>query len=203
MSAGQLATLELITLLQNPEADISDIAEVIRRDVSLSYRVLKVVNSAQYSLPRPLGSIEDAVMLVGTDQIVSWVGMMGMSRLSDKPSELTRSAMVRARVCETLAEHLGRTDVQRFYIVGLFSVIEALLDVPAIEAMKNLPLAPEIVDAIASHGGLMGEVLRGVTAYEDGDWARAHIIGVDDEAINAAFQAAMVEIDKAWAQIAE
>lgn len=58
---------------QDAEADISDIAEVIRRDVSLSYRILKVVNSAQYSLARPLGSIEEAVMLIGTMRIVEWV----------------------------------------------------------------------------------------------------------------------------------
>jgi EAL and modified HD-GYP domain-containing signal transduction protein len=201
--AEQLASLELITLLQNPEAEISDIAEVIRRDVSLSYRILKVVNSAQYSLPRPLGSIEEAVMLVGTKKIVSWVGLMNMSGLNDKPSELTRAAMMRAKVCETLAERLGRSDVQRFYIVGLFSVIEALLDVPAQQALGSLPLATEIVDAITSGGGIMGEVLRGVVAHEEGDFARAHIIGLEDRAMMAAFLRATIDVDEVWSQIAE
>lgn len=200
--AGQLAALELITLLQNPEAEISDIADVIRRDISLSYRILKVVNSAHYSLPRPLGSIQEAVMLVGTKKIVSWVGMMNMSGLNDKPSELTRAAMIRARVCETLAEHIGRSDVQRFYIVGLLSVVEALLDIPAEQALRSLPLAVEIVDAITSGGGIMGEVLRGVIAYEEGDWARAHVIGLEDEAISAAFYTATIETDEVWSHIA-
>jgi EAL and modified HD-GYP domain-containing signal transduction protein len=199
----QLASLELITLLQNPEAEISDIAEVIRRDISLSYRILKVVNSAQYSLPRPLGSIQEAVMLVGTRQIVSWVGMMNMSGLNDKPTELTRAAMIRARVCETLAERVGRPDVERFYIVGLFSIIEALLDVPAQQSLGSLPLAVEIVDAITSGGGIMGEVLSGVVAYEEGEWDHAHIIGIEDRAIMAAFLTATIETDKVWSQIAE
>ena len=200
--AAQIAALELITLLQNADADISDIAEVIRRDVSLSYRILKVVNSAQYSLQQPLESIEQAVMLVGTKQIVEWVGMMSMAQLNDKPSELTRVAMVRAKVCESLAERLARPDAQRFHVVGLFSVIEALLDVPADKALRSLPLSPEIVTAIVSCNGLMGEVLEGVIAYEEGDWARAHILGVSDDALAAAFQAAIVETDKAWSQVA-
>ncbi|MCP4303675.1 MAG: HDOD domain-containing protein [bacterium] len=197
----QLASLELITLLQDQEAEINDIAEVIRRDVSLSYRILKIVNSAQYSLPRPLGSIQEAVMLVGTKKIVSWVGMMSMSGLNKKPAELTRTAMIRAGVCETLAGDLGRPDVQRFHIVGLFSVIEALLDVPAQQALGSLPLSPEIVDAITSHGGIMGEVLRGVIAYEAGDWEHAHIIELEDRAIMAAFLTATIETDKTWSQI--
>lgn len=200
-TTGQIAALELITLLQDPEAEISDIADVIRRDVSLSYRILKVVNSAHYSLPRPLGSIEEAVVLVGTKQIVSWVGMLSMSGINKKPSELTRSAMVRARTCERLAECLGRSDTQRFYLVGLLSVIDALLDVPAEQALRQLPLATEIVDGITSGNGIMGEVLRGVVAYEAGAWSRAHIIGVPDEVLSDAYHLAILETDKVWSQI--
>lgn len=199
--ASQLASLELITLLQDPEAEISDIANVVRRDVNLSYKILKVVNSAQYSLPRPLGSIEEAVMLVGTKQIVSWVGMMTLAAVADKPPELTRTAMVRARACETLGARLGRQDTQRFYLVGLFSVIEALLDVPAEQALGGLPLSPEIVDAITSGGGIMGEVLRGVIAHADGDWTLAHIIGLQDEVISEAFLDAVTQTDAMWAKI--
>lgn len=199
--AGQLAALELITLLQDPDAEISDIADVIRRDVNLSYRILKMVNSAHYSLPRPLGSMEEAVVLVGTKQIVSWVGMLSMSGINNKPSELTRMAMVRARACETLAQCLGRADTQRLYLVGLFSVIEALLDVPAEQALRSLPLAVEIVDAITSGNGIMGEALRGVIAYEEGNWERAHIIGVHDEVLSDAYHLAILETDKVWSQI--
>ena len=199
--AGQLAALELITKLQDPDAAISDIANVIRRDVNLSYRILKVVNSAHYSLSRPLGSIEEAVVVVGTKQIVSWVGALTMTGLNGKPAELTRSAMIRARTCEMLARHLDRLDVQRFYLVGLLSVIEALLDVPASQALGRLPLNAEVVDAIVSGGGIMGEALRGVVEYEKGNWERAHIIGIDDQALSDAFHLAMLEVDKVWAQI--
>jgi EAL and modified HD-GYP domain-containing signal transduction protein len=140
-------------------------------------------------------------MLVGTRQIVSWVGMMSLSGLNNKPSELTRAAMVRARTCERLAGCLDRTDVQRFYIVGLFSVIEALLDIPARQAVGSLPLNAEVVDAITSGGGIMGEVLRGVIEYEAGNWDRAHIIGVEDQTLSDAFHLAVLETDRAWAQI--
>ncbi len=199
--AGQLASLELITLLQDPEAEISDIADVVRRDVNLSYKILKVVNSAHYSLPRPLGSIEEAVMLVGTKQIVSWVGMLTLSAMADKPTELTRTAMVRAAACEALCERLGRQDTQRFFLVGLFSVIDALLDMPAEQSLRSLPLATEIVDAITNRGGVMGEVLAGVVAHEKGDWSRAKVIGLEDHFISGAFLNAMIETDKMWAKV--
>ncbi|MCP3997665.1 MAG: HDOD domain-containing protein [bacterium] len=199
--AGQIGALELLALLQDPDADLSDIAEVIRRDVSLSYRILKVVNSAQYSLPKPLGSIEEAVMLVGTKQIIEWVTMMSMSKVNDKPNELTKVAMVRARVCEDLARRLGRTDRQRFHVVGLFSVIEALLDIPADKTLAKLPLDPEIIEAIVSQNGILGEVLKGVIAYEEADWARSHVIGITDEAMAKAFEAATINTDASWAKI--
>jgi EAL and modified HD-GYP domain-containing signal transduction protein len=198
---GQLGALELLAMLQDPDGDISDIAQVIRRDVSLSYRILKVVNSAHYSLPKPLGSIEEAVMLVGTKQIIEWVTMMSMARVSDKPSELTKVAMVRARVCEELAGRLGRTDRQRFQVVGLFSVIEALLDVPVEKALAALPLDPEIVEAIVSQNGIMGEVIKGVIAYEAADWANSHVIGITDEAMATAFEAATLSTDASWSKL--
>jgi len=201
-SAAQIASLALITMLQDPDAEISDIAEVIRRDVNLSYRILKVVNSAHYSLPRPLGSIEEAVVLVGTKQIASWVGMLSMAGMSNKPSELARTAMVRAHVCEAGARGLGRSDTQGFYLVGLFSVIEALLDVPAEDALRSLPLVPEIADAITTGNGIMGEALRGATAYEQGDWEHAHIVGVHDEVLSDVVHLAILETDKMWSQVA-
>ncbi len=198
---SQLAGLELITLLQNPDAEISELADVIRRDVNLSYRILKVVNSAQYSLPRPLGSIEEAVVLVGTQQIVSWVGAMTMSGLNNKPAELTRLALIRARACETLAGKLERGDTQRFYLVGLFSVIEALLDVPAEAALGDLPLDPEIFDALTSRGGIMGELLTGVEAYERADFANASVVGLPDHEMSPAYHSAVLETDLMWSKI--
>jgi EAL and modified HD-GYP domain-containing signal transduction protein len=199
--ASKLEGLELITLLLDPEADVAKIAQLVRRDVSLSYRILRVVNSAQYSLPRPLSSIEEAVKLVGSSQIVSWVGAMNMSRGNDKPIELTRVALIRARACELLGDRLGRSDLQRFYTVGLFSVVEALLDIPAEQALRKLPLSSEIVQAITTGNGIMGEVLRGVVAYEQADWDRAHVVGVKDEVLSTAFRTAMAETDATWSQI--
>jgi EAL and modified HD-GYP domain-containing signal transduction protein len=111
--------------------------------------------------------------------------------------------MVRARACEALAGRLARPDSPRFHVVGLFSVIEALLDIPADKALAALPLSPEIAAAIISFGGIMGEVLEGVIAYEEGDWERAHVLGITDDVLATAFETATVETDKAWARVSQ
>lgn len=126
---------------------------------------------------------------------------MSMATLNGKPSEPTRVAMVRARVCEALAHRLGPQDVQRFQVVGLFSVIEALLDVPAPTALVFLPLSPEIVNAIVSFGGIVGEVVEGVIAHDEGDWERVPILAIKDEVLATAFDTATIETDKRWARL--
>ncbi|MDJ0955094.1 MAG: HDOD domain-containing protein [Acidimicrobiia bacterium] len=202
MKTTKLAALGLIALLNDPDASITHMAELIRRDVALSYRILRVVNSAFYALPRQVDSIEDAVMIVGTKQLGSWVGLLKMHELSDKPTELTVTAMVRAHVCEAVAEAMGRPDPQSFYTVGLFSVLEAMLDTPASDLLETLSLSEDIVAALLSGSGPMGEVLRAVIAYEEGNWADAELPDVDDTVIGAAFQSAMEKTTRMWRQAA-
>ena len=198
---NQLETLELISLMQNPDVAIGDLADIIRRDVALSYKLLRIVNSAYYSLPRHIDSIRDALVLLGTRQIGSWVSLINLAQIATKPKELTITALVRARMCELLAELAGRRDGDAFYTVGLFSVLDALLDVSLETALEALPLSTEIHDAVALHEGVMGETLAGVMAYEKADWANAHCPGVDDVQLAAAFRDAVVSSDEMWSRV--
>ncbi len=126
---NQIDTLELITQMQDPDVAIENLAAIIRRDVALSYKLLRIVNSAYYSLPRHVESIKDAIVLLGTRQIGSWVSLINLAQIARKPKELTITALVRARMCELVAVLSGRADGDAFYTVGLFSVLDALLDV--------------------------------------------------------------------------
>lgn len=198
---NQLETLELISHMQDPDVAIADLAAIIRRDVALSYKLLRVVNSAYYSLPRTVDSIRDAIVLLGTRQIGSWVSLINLAKIARKPKELTITALVRARMCELVAEVSGRYDGDAFYTVGLFSVLDALLDVTLEAALDALPLSPEIREAVAEQTGVMGETLRGVIAYEQADWENAHCPGVSDGQLAAIFRDAVVASDEMWSKV--
>lgn len=198
---NQIDTLELITQMQDPDVAIEDLAAIIRRDVALSYKLLRIVNSAYYSLPRHVESIKDAIVLLGTRQIGSWVSLINLAQIARKPKELTITALVRARMCELVATLSGRGDGDAFYTAGLFSVLDALLDVPLEAALEALPLSVEVHDAVASREGIMGRTLAGVIAYEQGDWDNATCPGVDSAELAAIFRDAVVSSDEMWARI--
>jgi EAL and modified HD-GYP domain-containing signal transduction protein len=198
---NQLETLELITHMQNPNVEIEELADIIRRDVALSYKLLRVVNSAYYSLPRTVHSIKDAIVLLGTRHISSWISLINLAKIARKPQELTITALVRARMCELVAEVSGRYDHETFYTIGLFSVLDALLDVPLKQALEALPLSDEVREAILEGTGPMGETLRGVVAFERADWENAHCPGVDDGQLAAIFREAVLASDEMWARI--
>ena len=198
---NQIETLELIAQMQNPDVAIEDLADIIRRDVALSYKILRVVNSAYYSLPRTVESIKDAIILLGTRQIGSWVSLINLAQIARKPKELTVSALVRARMCELVAEVSGRHDGEAFYTVGLFSVLDALLDSDLDAALAALPLRGDVREAIVEGAGPMGETLQGVIAYERGDWENAHCPGVTDGQLAAIFRDAVVSSDEMWSRV--
>lgn len=198
---NQLETLQLISHMQDPDVAIEDLAAIIRRDVALSYKLLRVVNSAYYSLPRNVDSIKDAIVLLGTRQIGSWVSLINLAKIARKPRELTITALVRARMCELVAEVSGRYDADAFYTVGLFSVLEALLDVSLDTALDALPLSPEIREAVTDYSGVMGKTLRGVIAYEQGDWDNAQCPGISDGQLAAIFREAVVASDDMWSKV--
>jgi EAL and modified HD-GYP domain-containing signal transduction protein len=198
---NQIDTLELITHMQDPDVAIEDLAAIIRRDVALSYKLLRIVNSAYYSLPRHVDSIKDAIVLLGTRQIGSWVSLINLAQIARKPKELTITALVRARMCELVGAANGRADTDSFYTVGLFSVLDALLDVTMDTALEALPLSTDVHDAVATREGIMGRTLAGVIAYEQGDWDNARCPGVDDAQLAAIFREAVVASDEMWSRI--
>ena len=199
---NQVSTLELITHMQDPDVAIEDLASIIQRDVALSYKLLRIVNSAYYSLPRHVESIKDAIVLLGTRQIGNWVNLINLAQIARKPRELTITALVRGMMCELVAVASGRAESDALYTVGLFSVLDALLDVSIETALEALPLSDDIHDAIVSHTGFMGETLAGVIAYERGDWEHARCPGVDDGQLAAIFRDAVVASDEMWAHVA-
>jgi EAL and modified HD-GYP domain-containing signal transduction protein len=185
--ANRMTTLQLLVKLQDPETDFAELEAIISRDVSLSYKLLRVVNSAFYAMPQKVDSLRHALLRLGTRQIATWISLILLSRIDDKPHELMVTAMVRAKMCELLAQALKHPNKDRFFTVGLFSALDALMNSPMEEILISLPLSNDITSALLHNVGVLGDALRCVLAYERGDWEAVNCYGVDGSTITEAY----------------
>ncbi len=186
LPTNRLAVLNLLAVLSDADADNEDLVDAINADMSVSYRVLKLINSALFSLTRTVDSVHQAVSLLGRRKLATWASMLALSSMDDRPSELLRIAMTRAKMCELLAEHCGLRPQESFFTVGLFSALDMLMERPLCKLIEPLPLREDIVAALLHREGTLGEALRCVLAYEMADWDEVGFAGLGVDAIAVA-----------------
>jgi c-di-GMP phosphodiesterase len=167
---NRMALLELLGNIQDPYVPLKRLVEFIRNDLSLSYKVLRYVNSAYVGLSKRVDCIEQAACMVGIDRIRIWATLIIMATGKDQPTELLVIALVRAKMCERLGHRLGADSPEKFFTMGLLSVLEALYESSMEDIVKNLPLPNDILEGLTSEAGRMGNVLHCVKAYEQGEW---------------------------------
>lgn len=171
IAPSRLALMQLAGALQDPAIELSDIEKLISQDVALSYRLLKYINSAYFNLRSRISSLSQAVALLGIEPLRRWATLTTLAEMGDKPRELFVTALIRARFCQLAAQPLdGPAD--QLFMLGLFSVLDALTDTSMHTALQNLPLTPAIRDALINHSG-PGRLLDCVMAIEAGDFERA------------------------------
>ena len=167
---SRLTILQLLSELQKPDLEIRGLEKIISRDVSLSYKLLRLINSATFGTKERVGSLLQALTLLGIRQIKQWVSLIFLSKIEDKPRELLVTSIMRAKMCEILAKALKYKNPDTGFTVGLFSVLDALLDLKLEDILAQLPLSDEINDALLHGEGRFGLLLKSVIAYEKGDW---------------------------------
>lgn len=187
MPESRLAILRLLSKLHTPGIEFKEMEDLISQDVSLSYKLLRLINSSFYARPKKIKSIRHALTFLGIRQIKDWVSLLSLAKVDDKPRELMNTAMVRAKMSEILALALKMKNAETGFTVGLFSVLDALLDLPLKEVIRLLPLSDDITSALLEHKGKFGEVLHCVLAYEHGEWEEAKCPGLEPDAIRDAY----------------
>ncbi len=169
ISSNRLTVLQLIAKINSPEANVNDLSKIISKDLSLSHRVFRFINSPLTGLRVEVDSIQQAVVMLGISMIKNWVTIMALATASSKPNELSKIALIRGRCCELLAKGSKQPKVDRFFTVGLFSSLDAMMDQPLEDIIAELPLSDEIRDAILEQTGVYGEALRCTLAMEHSD----------------------------------
>jgi len=187
LSNSRVAVLSLLARLQDPEIEFSEIDQTIKRDVSLSYKLLRLINSAYYARSSEIKSIKQALTLLGLKQIRSWVSLLLLTKSDDKPPELVLTAMIRGRMGEMLAKAAKLSEPESFFTVGLFSVLDALMDMDLKEILEKIPLSPDIKNALTDGTGKHGEALNCILAYEKGLWEEVQFSGLAAEDIKKCY----------------
>jgi len=181
IATNRLSTLQLIMKLHDPDLEMSELEKIVKRDRVISFKLFRYVNSA--SLTKTVDSIKTAIQQVGTDRLRAWAAILFLSKLDEKSTQLISTALVRAKMAESLALAMGEKNTDTHYMVGLFSLVDALLNVPMAEATQLLPFSSEVREALISLGGRCGHVLKCVLSYERGNWSDVSCGDLDAAAI--------------------
>jgi EAL and modified HD-GYP domain-containing signal transduction protein len=187
--------LRLIRELSKSQSDVDAIERIIKQDLSLSYRLLKYINSPLFGLRSEIRSVRHALTLLGERDVRRWATLAVLSSAAtEKPPELLETGLMRARFCETLSTVVNggvRQAAEEMFLVGLFSVLDALLDVSLEEAVREAGVPARVKAALLGVPSPWRSLLELALAYEQGHWEEvARILdslGVDLAAVAKVF----------------
>ncbi|TVQ66648.1 MAG: HDOD domain-containing protein [Oceanospirillales bacterium] len=170
ISGNKILLMQVLHELQNPNATAQTVEQMALKDPELTYKILRVVNSAAVNLRREISSLSHAIALLGMDQVRRWVMLFLTKSDNGKPTELTRTMLIRGRMCELLAEMLDYNDPMECFIVGLLSQLDVMMDMKMEDLLSEVPLQQSVKDALTHHQGQPGLLLSEVEVYERGEF---------------------------------
>ncbi|MBO8167901.1 MAG: HDOD domain-containing protein [Thermoanaerobacteraceae bacterium] len=174
----KLNYLRLLQEVNQLDIDFNEIEQIIKRDLSLSYKVLTYVNSAAFGFCREICSVKQAVVMLGANELKKLLSVIALGYLGeDKPDELYGLSMIRARFAELLAPKTGNGNLAGgFFLTGLFSLIDAILDRPLEVILEKLCLPKKAKEALLGESNDFRAVLDLVIAYEKGSWEQVSLL---------------------------
>jgi len=197
--ANRLSQIEILQALRSKVLDLRKLTALLKRDTALTYRLLRLVNSPMCAMRQEVRSIQAALLAVGEDTFRRIATLAIASELnSGQPAEILRMAFVRGRFCE-LAAGLYDLNPTEQYLLGMLSLLPAMLRLPMEKLAPELPLREEICEALLGKAGIERSLLQWLESHEQGDWDACdvvvHAYGMDREFLVACYTEALV-----WAE---
>ena len=170
----KLFYLRLLQTVTRPELDVRKVAEEIKHDLGLSYKLLRFLNSAAFGFRNRIRSIRHAVALLGQAEMRKWISLVAIASLGEDESPvLFETALTRAAFCEHLAPRVGAVSRQAdYFFLGLLSNIDAILSRPMRSILAELPIGNDIKEALSGKPNKLFDTLQAVVSYEKGDWEK-------------------------------
>jgi len=162
--------IELLNTVNSEDFELTEAADIIGRDTALVISLLKMVN--KMAVNSEITSIRHAAVMLGQRELKRWINTAVVSELyADRPNEITRLSLLRAKFVENLAPLFGLgTKGKELFLMGLFSVLDLIMEKPMEEALKIVKVSKEISDALVSREGVFAPILEFALSYENADW---------------------------------
>jgi EAL and modified HD-GYP domain-containing signal transduction protein len=183
--------IELLNLVNSGNFELTKAADVISRDTALVIELLKIVN--RMARNSEITSIRHAAAMLGQKELKRWINTAVAHELyADKPNEITRVSLIRAKFAENLAAAFGLgAKSSELFLMGLFSVLDVILDRSMKEALDIVKVSKDISDALIDHKGKLNPIMDFVLQYEAGNWqevSRQMIIdNIEMSVVNGAY----------------
>lgn len=201
MDAGRLKILDLLNRVRR-EAEIAELSAIFKQDPALSFEILRYINSPGAGLPNKVGSIDQALIVLGRQKLYRWLTLLLFTSRAEQELDwaLMENALVRARLAELLArDALAANERDELFITGMFSLLDILLHTPMDKLLKHVSLPAQAVEALLHQSGKYAPYLALAIACEQFDQERIAELsgqtGLDVAHVNAAHLEALV-----WAQ---
>lgn len=172
ISSSSINLLQIMSITNKADFEFEEVEKLMARDVSLSYKLLRYINSAYFGRKKSITSIKEALVYMGEGEVKRFIALVAMSKLaSGKTDELVKTSCLRAKFCELCSDSSGlQTNSLELFTLGIFSLIDAILDQPMQKIMENLPLSDNIREALVHRQGRLTDFIVLVECYEQGDW---------------------------------
>jgi EAL and modified HD-GYP domain-containing signal transduction protein len=174
--SNHLAQLEILKVLQEDLVDLDRLSQLVMNDASLTYGLLRMVNSPVFAVRKDVTSIHEALLLLGETR-ARRIAMLAIASEfnADQPAELLRMAFERGRFCELAAELLELNPSEQ-YLIGMVSMFPPMLRIPMEELVRMLPLRAQACEALLEKGNPEGVLLKFLACQDRGDWAGGEAI---------------------------
>jgi EAL and modified HD-GYP domain-containing signal transduction protein len=175
-----------LAAINNPDVTFQEVGRIISQDVTMSYKLLHFINSTSFTLVNKINSIQHAIAYMGLKEIRRWVNILALSSMSSKPPAVLQTILVRAKMCELLAIEI-KQNPESYFLMGMLSGLDSILDLPLERALTQLPLSNTISNAILHKTGQDGEALQYVLDYERWEIGQATFAKIEPQRIAAIY----------------
>jgi EAL and modified HD-GYP domain-containing signal transduction protein len=185
ISANQITNLKLLCETGRKDPDFTAIENLIKKDVALSFKLLKFINSAYFHRPTPIDTIKDAITFLGSNELKKFISVVAISHLNPgKPNELIRSSVIKARMCEQCGTILKiRFNPDELFTIGLFSSMDAIMDMPMTDILSSITLSDRIKEALLGKDDQFQQLHDLVRHFEQGKWTHRRFQKKEDSSL--------------------
>ena len=169
---------QLIIEITKDEPDVEILEEIITRDASLTYALLKMANSAYFAVHHETTSVRQALVRVGISQLKQWVYLLSFEDKENSSEELLKTSFMRANFASALVKKLKKFSINSSdaYLMGMFSTLEYMIDAPIADILYEIPIIDAIKDALISREGEAGRLFELILCYENANWSEIKVI---------------------------